>query len=134
MKRVLCAVLLVFLMVLPGLGLTEGDDTIQLARTIYTLGRDESYETKLMIGTVVMNRVESPWFPDTVREVLNQPHQFAHGSVFDEESLAAAREVMMGRRTLPASVVTCAALDASALPEEDQLYTTSGNYGFYWGK
>ena len=133
MKRVLCAGLLLALFILPGLGLTEGDDTIQLARTIYTLGRDESYETKLMIGTVVMNRVENPWYPDTVREVLGQPHQFAHGTMYDERTLEAAREIMMGRRVLPREVLEYIALDASSLPN-GELCKTSGNFGFYIGK
>ena len=131
MKRVLCAVLLVAMLILPGLGLTEGDDTIQLARTLYTLGRDESYDTLLMLGTVVMNRVDSPWYPDSVSEVLGEPHQFPHGTLYDERSLEAAREVMMGRRTLPGEITSFSALDASSLPDETTLYTTSGNYGFY---
>lgn len=131
MKRVLCAGLLLALFILPGLGLTEGDDTIQLARTIYTLGRDESYETKLMIGTVVMNRVENPWYPDTVREVLGQPHQFAHGTLYDDQSLQAAREVMMGRRELPAAVVELRRVDGEESLSDNKLYTVSGSYGFY---
>lgn len=131
MKRVLCAGLLLALFILPGLGLTEGDDTIQLARTIYTLGRDESYETKLMIGTVVMNRVENPWYPDTVREVLGQPHQFAHGTLYDDQSLQAAREVMMGRRELPAAVVELRRVDGEESLSDNKLFTVSGSYGFY---
>lgn len=131
MKRVLCAGLLLALFILPGLGLTEGDDTIQLARTIYTLGRDESYETKLMIGTVVMNRVENPWYPDTVREVLGQPHQFAHGTLYDDQSLQAAREVMMGRRELPAAVVELRRGDGEESLSDNKLYIVSGSYGFY---
>lgn len=131
MKRVLCAGLLLALFILPGLGLTEGDDTIQLARTIYTLGRDESYETKLMIGTVVMNRVENPWYPDTVREVLGQPHQFVHGTLYDDQSLQAAREVMMGRRELPAAVVELRRVDGEESLSDKKLFTVSGSYGFY---
>lgn len=133
MKRVWCAVLLIALLVAPGLGLTEGDDTIRLARTLYTLARDESYDTKLMIGTVIMNRVDSPWYPDTVQEVIGEPHQFPHGTLYDEESLQAAREIMMGRRTLPEGVVICSSLDSSIQPDADMMYATFGNYGFYYG-
>ncbi len=131
MKRALCAVLLVALIVFPGLGLTEGDDTIQLARTLYTLGRDESFETKLMIGSVIMNRVESPWFPDTVKEVIGQPHQFPHGTRYDEESLQAAREIMMGHRTLPGDVVYYGLLNSQNHFSKDSLFITSGDYGFF---
>lgn len=134
MKRMLCAVLLVAILIVPGLGVTEGDDTIQLARVMYTLGRDESYETLLMIGTVVANRVDSPWFADSVSEVLGEPHQFPHGTRYDERSLRAAREVMMGLRTLPENVLYVYARDASVLPDESNCYVLSGNYGFYTDK
>jgi len=134
MKRSLCAGLLILFMALPGLGLTEGDDTIQLAKTIYTLGRDESYQTKLMIGTVVMNRVESPWYPDTVREVLNQPHQFPRGTYFDEESLKAAREIMMGQRALPQNITAYIDMDENSANRISQSVILSGKYGFYQGE
>ena len=134
MKRVLCGLLLIALLVLPGLGLTEGEDTIRLARTLYTLGQGESYDTLLMLGSVVMNRVESPWYPDTVKDVLGEPHQFPRGTLYDEESLQAARDVMMGRRALPKYVVLYAALDSTKLPEGNELYISSDNYGFYYRK
>ena len=131
MKRLLCAALILAILILPTLGLTEGADTIRLAKTLYLLGRDESYETLLDLGTVVMNRVDSPWYPDTVMGVLNQPQQFACGTLYDDESLRAARAVMMGARTLPADVVCYGALDATHPLREDTLFTTSGGYGFY---
>lgn len=134
MKRALCALLLVGMLLLPALGLTEGDDTVQLARTLYTLGRDESYDTKLMIGSVVMNRVESPWYPDTVTEVLSQPHQFPHGTLYDEESLEAAREVMRGRRMLPESVLRYADAANEVTANSENRYAVSGSYEFYVGK
>ena len=131
MKRLLCAALILAILSLPTLGLTEGADTIRLAKTLYLLGRGESYETLLDLGTVVMNRVDSPWYPDTVMGVLNQPQQFACGTLYDDESLRAARAVMMGARTLPADVVCYGALDATQPLREDTLFTASGGYGFY---
>ncbi len=131
MKRMLCALLLIGLMILPGLGLMEGDDTIRLARTLYTLGRDESYDTLLDLGTVVMNRVDSPWYPDSVLGVLREPHQFACGTLYDETSYRAARALMMGRRTLPPDVVLYCASDASAPLDEATLYRVSGGYEFH---
>ena len=115
----------------PSVCFTEDRDTVRLARTIYALGKEESYETKLALGTVVMNRVDSPWYPDTVMGVLNQPQQFACGTLYDDESLRAARAVMMGARTLPADVVCYGTLDATQPLREDTLFTTSGVYGFY---
>ena len=134
MKRILCGVVLAALLLLPALGLTEGDDTIQLARTLYTLGRDESFDTMIMLGNVVMNRVESSWYPDSIDGVISQPHQFPHGTLYDDEALRAAREVMRGRRILPESVLRYCDLEAAGLMEEAALYTTSGSYAFYSGK
>ena len=66
----LAAMVLLVCMMIPSVSYTEDRDTVLLARTIYALGRDESYETKLALGTVVMNRVENAWFADTLGEVL----------------------------------------------------------------
>jgi len=44
---------------MPSASFTEDRDTVLLARAIYALAREESYETKLAIGTVAMNRVEN---------------------------------------------------------------------------
>ena len=133
MKRILSAGLLLILLILPGLGLTEGDNTITLARTLYTLGRDEDYQTLLMLGTVVMNRVESPWFPNTVAEVLGEPHQFPHGMMYDERTLQAAREIMMGRRAADEDVVYYTHIDSAAYFREENArqYAESGSYLFY---
>jgi N-acetylmuramoyl-L-alanine amidase len=122
-------------MILPGLGLSEGDDTIQLARVLYTLGQQEDYSTLLMLGGVVMNRVDSPWFPDSVSEVIGEPHQFPHGMLYDDRSLQAAREIMRGRRALPKNVVyfirTDAQYNAYEYDENITKYITSGDYIFY---
>ena len=133
MKRVVAVVLLLGLMILPRLGLMEGEDTIRLAKTLYTLGKGERYETLLDLGTVVMNRVESPWYPDTVMGVLRQPHQFPCGTLYDEASYQAARAVMMGRRTLPADAVNYRAADAAAQPT-GELIRVSGNFEFRTGE
>lgn len=135
MKRILCAGLLILLLILPGLGMSEGDDTIALARTLYTLGQNEDYDILLMLGSVVMNRVDSPWFPDSVEEVLEEPHQFPHGMLYDERCLQAAREIMMGRRVLPNDVVYFVRSDAQynayEYDENISKYDCAGSYIFY---
>ena len=97
----------------PSVSFTEDRDTVQLAKVIYALARDESYATKLAIGTVVMNRVESDWFDDTLGEVLDEQQQFPAGSRYDGESLSAAHDVLSGARTLDAGALYYQALDAS---------------------
>lgn len=53
------------------------DDLTKLAAIIYCEAGGEPYEGQLAVGTVVMNRVASPRFPDTIEEVLMQPYQFS---------------------------------------------------------
>lgn len=86
-----------------------------LARLIYSEGGTESYETKLKIGSVVMNRVEDDWFPDTIYEVIYQKSQFSvttiriNGVIMidrpaDEESYRAAKEILDYGSILPSDV------------------------------
>ena len=138
MKRITCVLLLTALALgialAPSIGLSEDDSTTLLARALYTLGHGESYETLLALGSVIMNRVDSPWFPDTVEEVINQPHQFAYGSRYDERTLKAAREVIEGKRTVKSYVVYYSALDATAKRDIASAVAVIGNYGFYQDK
>lgn len=88
-----------------------------LARLIYSEGGIESYQTQLMIGSVVMNRVMSdePYFPDTIREVIYQKNQFSVTFILkdgipmidhpaDEEAKRAAYEVLTYGSILPPDV------------------------------
>lgn len=87
-----------------------------LSRLIFSEGGTESYETKLKIGSVVMNRVtEDANFPDTIHEVIYQKNQFSvttskiNGVVMidrpaDEESKRAAKEVLDYGSVLPHDV------------------------------
>ena len=85
---------------LPTVSFTEDADTVLLARAIYALGKNESYETKLALGSVVMNRVENNWFADSLGDVLTDQQQFPAGSRYDDESLRAAHAVISGKRAL----------------------------------
>ncbi len=114
----------------PGVSFTEDRDTVLLARAIYALARGESYETKLAIGTVAMNRVESVWFEDTLSGVLNQQHQFPIGNRYDAESLSAAHAVLSGRRVLAANALYYHSLDATE-PWRIEPVDTAGSFGFY---
>ena len=54
----------------------EGDRKL-LANLIYCEARGESYEGKVAVGSVVINRVLSERFPNTVVGVIYAPNQFA---------------------------------------------------------
>ncbi|MBQ4347345.1 MAG: spore cortex-lytic enzyme [Firmicutes bacterium] len=47
-----------------------------LAAVIYGEGRGEPYEGQVAIGAVILNRVESPLFPNTISEVVYQTGAF----------------------------------------------------------
>jgi len=115
----------------PSVSFTEDRDTVLLAKTIYALGKNESYETKLALGTVVMNRVENGWFADTLGEVLEEQHQFPAGSRYDADSLKAAHAVLSGERALSEAALYYQPLDAAQPWDSAALVKTMGGYGFY---
>ncbi len=53
------------------------DDVMKLAAIMYCEARGEPYEGILAVGSVVMNRVADPRFPNTVEEVILSPGQFS---------------------------------------------------------
>jgi N-acetylmuramoyl-L-alanine amidase len=52
------------------------EDLDWLARIISSEARGESLEGQVAVGAVVLNRVASPQYPNTVRGVIFQPGQF----------------------------------------------------------
>ena len=114
----------------PGVSFTEDRDTVLLARAIYALARNDSYDAKLAIGTVAMNRLDSVWFADSLNGVLNEQHQFPIGSRYDSECLAAAHAVLSGRRSLAANALYYQSLSASE-PRTDKPLAVVGNFAFY---
>lgn len=129
--------ILVFLAVMclcaaiPSVNFTEDKSTVRLARTIYAIAGTEDYETQLAIGTVVMNRLESPWYPDTLEEVLSQQHQFPCGRKYDAQSLKAAHDVISGERVLDESAIAFEAKDAASPRGGEDMCGESGNYVFF---
>ena len=77
--------------------------------------------TRLMVGTVVMNRIADPRFPDTMYEVLTAKRQYGMlhwtGIVWPdranhpteahavERAYAIAERILLGERALPADVI-----------------------------
>lgn len=89
---------------------TEVNDLLRLAAIIYCEAGGEPYAGQLAVGSVVMNRVASKKYPNTIEEVLMQPYQFtpvgsgryaiALAKQPNESCLKAATEVLInGVRT-----------------------------------
>lgn len=78
-----------------------------LARIIMVESGYESYQGKLAVGSVIMNRVADSRFPDTVRGVIYAPGQFppARNGKLDnakpnEDSIRAAQAVLNGENNV----------------------------------
>ncbi|NLT95149.1 MAG: LysM peptidoglycan-binding domain-containing protein [Clostridia bacterium] len=73
-----------------------------MARAVYGEARGESYVGQVAIAAVILNRLESPEFPDTVREVIFQPWAFTavHDGQFwltpDATAVRAVRDAING--------------------------------------
>lgn len=77
-------------------------DVYLLARTIYAEGRGEPYTGQVAIGAVVLNRVRSAQFPNTISGVVYQKHAFTavtDGQINltpNETAMKAARDAING--------------------------------------
>lgn len=122
---------------------TDADSLYWLARIIQAESGGESYAGKLAVGSVILNRVESAAFPDTVYGVIfdrNNGVQFtpvANGTVYNtpsEESLSAARACLSGTRTVADCLYffnPATATKAGWIVQNCVYYASIGNHDFY---
>lgn len=91
-------------------------DTVLLTCVINSEAAGESYEEKLRIGNVVLNRILSNRYPNTMEEVIFQKYQFSgtnsklfrhdpEGDRGDKESLRAAKAILSGERVLSENII-----------------------------
>ena len=55
----------------------DPEELVCMVRTIHFEAADQSREGRVAVAQVVMNRVHSPYYPNTVCEVVKQPAQFS---------------------------------------------------------
>jgi N-acetylmuramoyl-L-alanine amidase len=91
----------------------NGDDLYWLSRIIFAESEGEPLEGKIAVGNVVLNRVASPKYPNSVYDVIfdkNYGVQFtpaSSGAIYntpDQESVAAAKLCLEGYRTVGKSL------------------------------
>ena len=78
------------------LGLTENEIKI-MANAVYGEARGEPFEGQVAVAAVILNRVESPQFPNTPSGVIFQPGAFtavADGQIYLEPNEQARKAVM----------------------------------------
>lgn len=122
------------------------DDVKMLANLIYCEARGESYDGKLAVASVVVNRILSSKFPNTMAGVIYQTNQFApvtstknsfvealaHDKAANSDGCyQAAREAMSGIT----NVSNCVFFQTLAYLEKverlDVVRYSIGNHGFY---
>lgn len=83
-------------------GLSRRDDVALLARAIHAESGSEPYEGKVAVGAVILNRIKSPEFPNSLAGVIYQPLAFesvSNGMINNPpsaESLRAAQDALNG--------------------------------------
>lgn len=98
MIRKLIIPLVSVLMLSQPVNATENDDLYILSHIISAEGGNCGYWMMVSIGSVVLNRVASPLFPNTIEEVVFQAGQYAptwDGSYWDEPTPDAVKVAEM---------------------------------------
>ena len=127
----------------PGWSFYNDDNVYWLSRIINAEARGESLDGQIAVGNVVLNRVASPLFPDTIYTVIFQTTygiiQFspiANGSIYTtpaESCVIAAKLALDGANTASDSLYFLNVKAATTLwvVRNCSYVTTIGNHSFY---
>ena len=92
---------------------------------------------RIAVGTVILNRVADPAFPDTVQEVIFAPRQFSpvdNGTIYltpDTESVIAAKLCLDGAREAENCLYFNVTSMVSWADRARTLSCTIGDHNFY---
>ena len=117
-------------------------DLYWLSRLVHAESQSESFECKVAVAEVVVNRLASDWFPDTVREVIFDQEngvQFSptlDGNIYNSpsgESIAAAKAALCGSNTMDDDVLffVLAGLEDDWVSQNRPFVTQIGVTAFY---
>jgi spore germination cell wall hydrolase CwlJ-like protein len=81
------------------------EDIILIAKVVYAESRGECDEGQRAVARVILNRVESELYPDTVSEVIKQQGQFVIGSRYTEKEMRNVEYVLENGFDMPADVM-----------------------------
>lgn len=124
----------------------DSDSLYWLSRIIEAESGAESYRGKLAVGNVILNRVESRDFPNSIYGVIfdrNNGVQFtpiANGTIYNTpsaESIRAAEECLSGTRVVDDCLYFFnpdTATKASWIIQNCTYYASIGNHDFYLAK
>lgn len=115
----------------------NADELLWLSRIINAESGNQPLEGKVAVGNVVMNRVRSRLFPNTIYDVIFQKNQFgpaASGSINktpNAQSVAAAKLVLEGVSLVPTALFFNRAGAACYASRHRTYVTTIGSHAFY---
>ena len=122
---------------LPGDSYYNGDTLYWLSRIINAESGNQSLKGKIAVGNVVINRVRSSLFPNTIYNVLFQKNQFSpaiSGSIYktpSADSVRAAKLVIEGVTVVPTALFFNQAGSTTYAARSRTYVTTIGGHAFY---
>ena len=104
-----------------------------LARVITHESGNQPLTGKMAVGNVILNRVNSSRFPNTVSEVIYSPNQFpgATNATPNAESILAARLVLEGANVVPGAYYFNGVGKSCWASRNKTLIATIGGHSFY---
>lgn len=118
-------------------GTYHEEDLYWLSRAIYAESGNQPMKGRIAVGTVILNRVADPAFPDTVQEVIFAPRQFSpvdNGTIYltpDTESVIAAKLCLDGAREAENCLYFNVTSMVSWADRARTLSCTIGDHNFY---
>ena len=115
----------------------QEEDLYWLSRAIYSESGNQPMKGRIAVGTVILNRVASDAFPNTIQEVIFAPGQFspvANGTIYrdpDERSVIAAKLCLDGVREAEGCLYFNVTSMRSWADQSRTYYCTIGGHNFY---
>ena len=116
-------------------------ELLMLQKIVMAEAEGEPYEGKIAVANVVLNRLRSANYPDTIEGVIYQKYQFspvANGRMDrvtpNEDTIRAVNEAMNGRKEVPDETLYFLSLtlaDDLTVHRSQIKVTTIGNHTFY---
>lgn len=107
------------------------DDFNAICRIVEAETHGGDTESKIHIVSVILNRVNSPEFPDTIQGVCYQSGQFASRSDVEQSTIDAVNAALIGGDTVQGALFFCTCSGCWADCNKEYLFTDNVGHRFY---